>query len=324
MKRTITLFALIIGIAVSSQQTDSLQIKRENILRELSEQSCSCIDSIDAADKDHKEISLEIQTCINDNVGALQLFEKMTEAEANAKNEGGKKQINIDFNTNENSSEYKKYYYEIERYLNKNCPAIREKAALHEKLNMKSVSDNVKARNYYSQGIREKEENKNLPKALEYFERAVKEDPDFPFAWDNIGVINRQLGNYDKAIAAYKKSISLDPMGKMPLQNLAVAYIYKKEYQNAIDAYLDLKKIDPLSPEVDYGIGNIYLTALKDSEKALDYLCKAYNRYIKLNSPYRTDAENLIGMAYKDLKSKGKEKVFFEILEKNNISIQNE
>lgn len=55
-------------------------------------------------------------------------------------------------------------------------------------------------------------------------------------------------------------------------------------------------------------------------KKPLNNLYKAYNIYVKQKSPYRTDAETLIQNVYHELKKQGKEKIFDEILKKNNIS----
>jgi cytochrome c-type biogenesis protein CcmH/NrfG len=35
------------------------------------------------------------------------------------------------------------------------------------------------------------------------------QDPEFAFAWDNLGISYRRLNNYDKAIDAYSKSIAI-------------------------------------------------------------------------------------------------------------------
>lgn len=130
-----------------------------------------------------------------------------------------------------------------------NCASLKEKMASNEKQSSKSFSDNKKATEFYSKGLNESK-NKNYEKAVEYFEIAVKEDPEFTFAWDNLGINYRRLKNFDKAIEAYKKSLEIDPNGLMPLQNIAVVYQYKKEYYKAIKAYEKLAEIDKNNPEV--------------------------------------------------------------------------
>ena len=99
-----------------------------------------------------------------------------------------------------------------------------------------------------------------------------------------------------------------------------MAYQYKKEYDKAIKSYEKLATIDKNNPEIYYGIGNIYAMNLKDYEKGLDNMCKAYNMYVKQKSPYRADAEKMINMIYGEMKEKGKEDVFNKILKENNIS----
>jgi len=233
----------------------------------------------------------------------------------------GNKNVNIDISTNQNSSEFKKYYYELERELKNNCKSLNDKINSNENKSHKSVSDNSKALDYYNLGVKENE-TKNYKKALEYFQKAVKEDHEFPFAWDNIGYTNRALGNYDDALKAYQTSLEIDPTGKMPLQNIPVVYIYKKDYKKAVNAYLELKKIYLDDPEVDYGIGVIYYQNLKNNEKALDYMCKAYNKYTEMKSPYRTDAESIIRNIYQMMDKDGKKEEFLKILKNNNINFE--
>ena len=233
--------------------------------------------------------------------------------------EDGKKNINISINVNTDSNEYKEYYYEIERYLINNCKAIRDKIAANDKPNEKSLAKNDESRKYYNSGL-EEAKIEHYEKAIENFKKAVVFDPEFAFAYDNIGICYRKLNKYDEAIDAYEKSIKIDPNGITPLQNIAVAYQYKNEYKKAVKAYEKLAELDKSNPEVYYGIGQIYAQNLFDYEKALENLCEAYTLYVAQKSPYRTDAETLIQIVYKEMKKQGKEALFNEILKKHNIS----
>jgi tetratricopeptide (TPR) repeat protein len=200
-----------------------------------------------------------------------------------------------------------------------NCSAVKEKVAAAEKQSTKSVSTNKKALGFYSLGLQETKKE-NFQKAAEYFEKAVQEDPEFAFAWDNLGISYRRLDNYVKAIFAHSKSIAIDPNGLMPLQNIAVAYVHKKEFDTAIKAYEKLAEVDKNNPEVFYGLGNVLAMDLKEYEKGLDNMCKAYNLYIEQKSPYRTDAETIIRLIYVELKKQGKESQFNTILNDNHIN----
>lgn len=312
---TFSIYSTAVGQKTAKSSTDTL-------LEELATNSCKCIDSINAYNKSTEEVTKEISNCINQQTGALQLGKKLLSIDAlqeKPKDKETKKQVDISINTNENSKEYKQSYYELERYLMSNCSATKEKVAGTEKQSSKSVSENKKALELYSLGLKETKKE-NFQKAPEYFEKAVIEDPEFAFAWDNLGISYRRLDNYDKAIEAYSKSIALDPNGKMPLQNIAVAYLHKKEFDKALTAYEKLAEVDDNNPEVFYGIGNIYAMDLKEYEKGLDNMCKAYNLYIDQKSPYRTDAETIINMIYAEMKKQGKEAQFNKILQDNNIT----
>jgi tetratricopeptide (TPR) repeat protein len=302
-----------------SQEKKSNQ---ESLLKELAENGCKCIDSISTYNKTPEEVAKEMSNCIKKQTGAYQMGSKLMKIDTlNAKVVDGKKQINVSVNTDENSDEYKKYYYELERYMMNNCASLKEKIAGNEKQSAKSYSENKKALEFYSKGHDESKKG-NFEKAVEYFEKAVKEDPEFAFAWDNLGVNYRKLNNFDKAIECYNKSLEIDPNGMMPLQNIAIAYQYKKEYDKAIEAFQKLAGIDKNNPEVYYGIGNIYTRYLQNYEEGLNYMCKAYKLYIEQKSPYRTDAENLIAIIYSEMKKQGKEEDFRQILNANDINLK--
>ncbi len=318
------LLLLLIFISISSNVISQTSEKSSSasLLKELAENGCKCVDSINTYNKPKIEVTDAINKCISKQVGAYQMGSKLMQLDdlkENAKVVDGKKEINISINVNENSAEYKKYYYEFESYMMTNCASLKEKIASNDKHNSKSFSENKKAIEFYSKGLDESKKE-NYEKAVDYFEKAVKEDPEFAFAWDNLGINYRRLNNFDKSIECYQKSLTIDPYGLMPLQNIAIVYQYKKEYSKAIEAYGRLAKIDVNNPEVFYGIGNIYATNLNDYENGLDNMCKAYTIYVQQKSPYRVDAEKIISLIYIEMKKQGKEEEFNKILKANNIS----
>lgn len=319
-KLLLTALSLCFCVPVLCQVTDTT--KQQQLLAELADNACKCIDSISVFDKDKAVVTKAINNCINQQTSAYQMGVLLLSIDtAKAVTKKGKKEINISLNFNENSAEYKKYYYDIESYLMSHCPALKEKIASNDKLRNKSISENKEAYDYYEQGIAESK-NENYAKAISYFKKALEIDPEFAFAWDNMGLCYRKSGDYNKALEAYNKSLEVDPQGIMPLQNIPVVYQYKKEYQKAIDAYARLAEVDSENPEIFYGIGNIYTNNLQDYEKGLDNMCKAYALYIKLKSPYRTDAEKIIQLICAEMKKAGKLNRFNEILKQHDITPQ--
>lgn len=330
MKKLIPLLALVIfcvsvhaqkkknkGEEPSAEQINKIvseQLNSSVFLTEAAKRSCLCIDSIDVKNKNHKEISTLISECIDKQATSYQmgakLFSSLVSSEKNNK---------IEINQNKNSSEYKQYYYDIERWLNDSCKSFKTTAASNNKESEFSISQNADAIDAYNKGI-DYMKKENFKEAIIFFEKAVNFDDKFAFGWDNLGICNRKTGNYEAALNAYKKSMEIDPKGKTPLQNIPVVYVYLKDFDKAIEAYIRLGNVYPGDPEIFYGIGKIYTYDKPDMEKALRNLCKAYNLYVEIQSPYRTDAENLISYVYGQMKKDGKEDLFYKILKEYNIS----
>ena len=298
--------------------------QNEQLGKELADNACKCVNKID----ENKLLSRvefydKIKGCIDEQVLAYQLADKLKAIKlpkiSTASDE--KKNIDINVNTNPESQDYKTYYHRIESLLMDNCKNLKDRIAASE-IGMESElpSKNKKALQYYSEGI-DYVKKENWAKAAESFKKTVKEDPSFTYAWDNLGVNLRRLNKFSEAIAAYETSLEIDPYGRMPLQNIAVVYIHQQEYKKALAAYERYKMVYPDYVETYYGLANLYINHIDDLEKGLDNACIAFQKYSESKSPYRSDAEKLIGMAFQKLKANGKEDKFYEILEKNNISI---
>jgi tetratricopeptide (TPR) repeat protein len=315
---------LLISCSCQAKAQKTNLATKETLLKGLSENACKCVDSVSVYNKPKEEVTKELNRCIGAQVGAYQLGAKISGLDLDsvkdkAPEKDGKKQIDISINLNEDSREYKQYYYEIERYMMDNCSSLKMKVAAQDEQGDKSVSKNEEALKYYHKGV-EASGKGDYKEAVKNFLKATKADPEFAFAWDNLGLSYRKLEKYDEAIEAYSKSLEIDPNGMMPLQNIAIVYQYKKEFDKAIKAYERLALLDKDNPEVFYGIGRIYAFELKDFEKGLENMCKAYNLYVAQKSPYRSDAEQVIQAVYSEMKKLGKEDRFYEILKQNNIT----
>ncbi|WP_299179387.1 tetratricopeptide repeat protein [uncultured Chryseobacterium sp.] len=307
-----------IGTLTFAQKNDNQKLPSpKEILKELTEAGCKCLDSIDAYNKTKDAINMEISSCIDVRVLPYMLSKTLSKVDLE---KGDKKEVTVNINSNPNSSEYKQAYNELESSMMDNCPELRNLAAVAESMKEHHSNDPI-ALEFYNKAI-DASSKEDWKEAIKNYKLALEKDPKFVYAWDNIGVCYRRIGEYDNALNAYKKSLEIDPKGKVPLQNIAMTYIYKKEYQKAIDSYMALDKVYPGDAEVYYGIGQIYYEYLKENEKALDYMAKAYNVYTKQKSPYRSDAETIIGYIYKKMKDGGKTEKFKEILKNNNIGFE--
>jgi len=136
---------------------------------------------------------------------------------------------------------------------------------------------------------------KDYKNAEKFYLKAIKEDPDFVEAFDNVVRIYLATGNYDKAITYYKKSIEIYPLGIMAHQNLGVVYNFTKEYKKAEDAYQLLIDIHPKSAEGYFGKANALMMQQEFSD-ALVNAKKALEIYEKEDSYHLADGYYLAGV----------------------------
>lgn len=315
-KACFLLCILFMGSNVIAKKKEKREFNKKQLLRELSEGACKCVDSIETSNIPKSEITSNIHRCIDQTTGAYLLGSAIFDIDLEKKNKK-KTTININLNNDVNSEEYKTAYFTIERFMMDSCKALKLRVAVNDIKNEKSYSQKEEAQELFTKGV-DAFEMQDYKGAAEFYIAALKADSNFAFAWDNLGLCYRKLEEYDKALFAYKKSLQIDPKGTTPLQNMAIVYQYQKKPDKAITAYERMLKLDSNNAEVYYGIGIIYLGEQK-YEEALDHLCSAYNLYIKQKSPYRSDAEKAINMIYAGMKKEKMESKFEEILKRHNI-----
>ena len=76
------------------------------------------------------------------------------------------------------------------------------------------------------------------------FERAVKLKPDYAEAFNNLGVVYYQQGEYRKAISRYKSAISIRDSASFH-SNLGSVYFAQKKLPMAMNEYLLALQLDP-------------------------------------------------------------------------------
>src|SRR5216683_1243370 len=84
-----------------------------------------------------------------------------------------------------------------------------------------------------------------LGQALKYYERALKVDPTYADAENNIGTVWYQRNKYGKAIKAYQKAINIRSDMAVLYSNLGYAYFGDKKYEQAISSFRQALALDP-------------------------------------------------------------------------------
>jgi tetratricopeptide (TPR) repeat protein len=114
----------------------------------------------------------------------------------------------------------------------------------------------------YNQGV-ELMLAKRFPEAQAKFEQAVKENPRFAEAHNNLGYTLRKQGavNYQKSLEHYNTAIELNP-------KLAEAYMYRgvlyTEMGRKIDAESDLATLQKLNPQLAKELAEVIKTGKEE------------------------------------------------------------
>ncbi len=297
----------------------NLNYAQDTIDPKIIDESCNCIKKIKLGIEKESKID-SINSCITQSIMSSQMTGIIDNLSKILEDQKGKiKDTTIVSNQNIDITVDKDFDI-IQKKIFQDCSSLKELLAENNIKSKNSVSNKKKAREYYSEGQRYgQKEQYDL--AIVQYNKAVKNDPNFAFAWDNMGLCYRKLNRYEEAIKCYKKSLEIEPKGTAPLQNMAVAYEFLKDYKSASEAYLKLIAINTEDAEGYYGAGNAFFLN-QDYEKGLDYMFQAYLIYKKTNSPYIHDSETLIGNYYTFLKENNQLDLFNKVATKYNINIQ--
>ncbi len=289
--KIINLLLFLMAFSAFGQSNTTAQIKS------ISTEACSCISEIKADDTAKNDA---IKNCIS---------KSLTEIERSDKEKSLK-------NVDSESASFKK----IQSYVIENCDALKNLLLTENQQFKHATSSNVLAQLAYDDGMDYMGEQ-DYENAILKFKKATDIDPDFAFAWDNLGVSYRITNQHDQAIKAYKRSLDINPSGRLPLLNIAVAYNLNKDYKQSIKYYKKFISNYDEDPEGYFGLGLILYTNDKQ-EQGLDNLIHAYTIYTAQNSPYGSDAAKKIGYMYNDLKNQNKLEIFNKVATKYNLSIK--
>lgn len=84
-----------------------------------------------------------------------------------------------------------------------------------------------------------------LDLAKKNYERAVKLDPKYSEAINNLGTIYYAQKSYRRAIGLYKRSLRYSPPSASVYANLGAAYFARKDLKQAMECYEQALKLDP-------------------------------------------------------------------------------
>jgi tetratricopeptide (TPR) repeat protein len=121
------------------------------------------------------------------------------------------------------------------------------------------------------------QEMSELDLAKKYYERAIRLDPDYPEAINNLGTLYYCSRSYKKAAGLFKRSLRISGPIASVYANLGAAYFGKHDYKNSSASYEEALRLDPEVLEGRNGFGTrIQDTTVTDVALFHLYLAKFY------------------------------------------------
>ncbi|WP_375201383.1 tetratricopeptide repeat protein [Hyphococcus sp.] len=131
------------------------------------------------------------------------------------------------------------------------------------------------------------------------FQKAIDADPNFPDAYNNLGVALKNLGRLEEAVEKYAKAISIKPDYAEAYFNMANALRDLERREEAVSKYQEALRIAPNHHGARNNLG-VLLNKLERYEEAVSQFSA-----VLLAKPDFADAYNNLGLALKKI---GREK----------------
>ncbi len=131
--------------------------------------------------------------------------------------------------------------------------------------------------------------------AIDCYDKAIRINPEFAYAWHNKGTALDNLGNYNEAITCYDKVIGINPEDAYAWINKGTALYNLGRYKEAIKCYDGAIRINPEDATVWNNKG-VTLNNLGRYNEAID----CYDKAIRIN-PEFAEAWNNKGAALHNL-----------------------
>ena len=138
-----------------------------------------------------------------------------------------------------------------------------------------------------------------LDLAKKYYEAAIRLDPNYPEAINNLGTLYYSLNSYKKAVGLFKRSLRISGPIASVYANLGAAYFGRHDYKNSSASFEEALRLDPEVLESHGGFGtrvqdrtvtdmalfHLYLAKFYAKEgsddRALNYLRKSLEEGLK-------------------------------------------
>ena len=132
---------------------------------------------------------------------------------------------------------------------------------------------------------------KKYDSAINYFEEAIRLNPHFSEAYNNLGNTKKRVGKIDEAINCFEKAIQLKENNIQAYFNLANIYKENKYFKELIKIYEKILSFNQNDTKTLYNLGSAYLF-LGDISKGKYY----FEKIIKINKNHIPSYRNYISV----------------------------
>ena len=119
----------------------------------------------------------------------------------------------------------------------------------------------------------------DVPKAIDHLEKAVRIEPGYMEAHNNLGVRYTTLKQFDKAAQHFRSASHLAPWSAQVSANLGIALFMCGDLSGAELAARRSLELEPRSVPASYVLGVVMEKLGRDRDQALGYLRRAQGRY---------------------------------------------
>jgi type IV pilus biogenesis/stability protein PilW len=147
---------------------------------------------------------------------------------------------------------------------------------------------------YFNMGV-DLYRQKEIPKAIQAYQRVIELDPTYVEAYNNLGIIYQDIGDFDKALEAYQNAIKVNPKYEKAYNNLGILLFLNNRNEESIQAFQKAIEINPGNIESYINLG-ILLKKQGEFNKAIECFQKA----LTIN-PLKGEAHYNMGMLYEQL-----------------------
>lgn len=130
----------------------------------------------------------------------------------------------------------------------------------------------------------------NLKQALSYYKRALEIDPEHAETHNNLGNLYYKQKKFDDALHHYAKAVHHKPEYAAAHNNLGLLFLKQGKLKEATTEFKNVVTLNPYATHAHYQLGNLYL-----KQKNLKLAMQHYQRVIELE-PEHTEALNNIGV----------------------------